>query len=433
MQKRTETPAIVAETDETRQQPKIIHAYRLEGGGVVFTATPIEDDPEAENIIDAKEPEADTRSKQQKAPLYLLHVLFLFIVFVGLDNVDAVLAQFAPVVTVTIIPQVQTVSTTATISVGESGADIYGRLLSPLTMSQSQTTQATGRGHQDATRASGSLTFYNASFSPQTIPAGSIFLGGDGIQIATSATITVPANNPPQDGLANVAAYAVHVGQQGNIQTLDINGMASSSLFVKNRTAFRGGQNARDFTVVSKADIQGVVTTLTPRLVESERAALTSQLTTSETLLTPSCNSKISPDHAPGDEAANVTVTLSETCTALAYNAQELQTKSTQLFIVQQAASLTHFQQVGDIHMSIISQTIHGNRATLNVQLVSTWVYQLNEQKLTQRIIGKPRLDALHLLAVLPGVGQVSIVGVKDNEQLPTDLTHIHLLIIVEG
>jgi len=100
---------------------------------------------------------------------------------------------------------------------------------------------------------------------------------------------------------------------------------------------------------------------------------------------------------------------------------------------VQQAASLTHFQQVGDIHISIISQTIHGNRATLNVQLVSTWVYQLNEQHITALIQGKPRLDALHLLAVLPGVGQVSIIGIKDNEQLPTNLTHIHLLIIVEG
>src|SRR5712692_7156349 len=206
MQNRTEVPAIVTKMDGARREddkPGIIHVYKLEGGGIVFTTTPVEveDDLEA-NIIDSKEPEADTRPKQQKAPLYLLQVLFLFIVFVGLDNVDAVLAQFAPVVTVTIIPQVQTVSTTATISVGESGADIYGRLLSPLTMSQSQTTQATGRGHQDATRASGSLTFYNASFSPQTIPAGSIFLGGDGIQIATSATITVPANNPPQDGLA---------------------------------------------------------------------------------------------------------------------------------------------------------------------------------------------------------------------------------------
>src|SRR5712692_9261515 len=116
MQSRTEVPAIIAEMDGTRreddQQPGIIHVYRLEGGGIVFTKPPIEDEPE-KNIIDAKEPETDTLPKQHKAPLYLLHVLFLFIVFVGLDNVDAVLAQSAPVVTVTIIPQVPTVSTTA--------------------------------------------------------------------------------------------------------------------------------------------------------------------------------------------------------------------------------------------------------------------------------------------------------------------------------
>src|SRR5229473_2778111 len=96
MQNRTEVPAIVTKMDGARREddkPGIIHVYKLEGGGIVFTTTPVEveDDLEENFIIDAKEPETDTRPNQQKAPLYLLQVLFLFIVFVGLDNVDAFL------------------------------------------------------------------------------------------------------------------------------------------------------------------------------------------------------------------------------------------------------------------------------------------------------------------------------------------------------
>ena len=44
-------------------------------------------------------------------------------------------------------------------------------------------------------------------------------------------------------------------------------------------------------------------------------------------------------------------------------------------------------------------------------------------------IAGKRRLDAVHLIASLPGVQTVSITGVQDNQALPTDAAHIHVLI----
>lgn len=415
------------QTDPDEQQT--MYVYRTNDGGIFISPTLVNEQETQPSIVESQ-PETDTRpATRRSVPLFVYFLLLLFL-FTALDNVDTFLTMLAPTVTVTVTPVTKTLSTTVTVSVGGSGADIHGRALQPLTLSQSQTVNATGHGHQDALQAQGRLIFYNASFASQTIPGGSMFTGADGIQVQTDAGVTIPANNPPQDGIASIAAHAITAGSQGNIPAFDINGMASSSLYVKNLDPFTGGRNARDFTYITKSDIQDSVATLTPVLLQSERAALTTQLTTGESLVTPSCTPATKANHAPGDEAASVTVLVSETCTTVAYNAQELAAAAARILTGTRAASPLHFQRSGDIHIRVLSQTVNGQSATLKIQLTGTWVYQLNAQQLTALIAGKPRLDALHLPHTLPGVAQVRISGIHDNEQLPTDMSHIHLLII---
>ncbi|MEO8954421.1 MAG: baseplate J/gp47 family protein [Ktedonobacteraceae bacterium] len=435
-------PAILAEMEKSRnegsqQQPrnhqteaneeKVVYVYRTSDGGVFLSPTKVGDQAQqSEIIIDSDEQEADHRPATHNEPPYFLHFLLILLVFMLLDNVATFFTLLTPTVTITITPTVKTISSTAILTVGE-GADVHGRVFVPLTLSQQQTVNATGHGHQDAQQAQGSLLFYNASFSSQTISAGSIFTGGDGIQIATSATVIIPANNPPQDGTESVSAYALNAGQQGNIQALDVNSTASNSLFVKNLDPFTGGRSARDFTIVSKGDVQGIVTTVTPGLLHSEQAALSTQLIQGESLVSPSCTPSTKANHAPGDEAQTVTVTVSETCSSIAYSQHELQRAGERILDKTLVVSLTHFQQVGDIHLNILSQTLSGKRATLKVQLSGVWVYQLDHHRITTFILGKPRLNALHLLSIVPGVQSVSIAGVTDNNQLPSDVAHIQL------
>lgn len=148
-------PAILAEMEEARQQDeasrpdqggeageKVIYVYPLEGGGLVFTETPVEDEPDPP-IVDSREQEPGTR----REPPHLLHFLLILLLFVLLDSADSALAAlFTPTVTVAITPQLRTLSATATIPIGER-EDVRGRILAPLTLSQSQTVRATGRGH----------------------------------------------------------------------------------------------------------------------------------------------------------------------------------------------------------------------------------------------------------------------------------------------
>ena len=63
-----------------------------------------------------------------------------------------------------------------------------------------------------------------------------------------------------------------------------------------------------------------------------------------------------------------------------------------------------------------------------------TYAYTLTEQAqqhIKTLLASKPRLTALHLLLQQPSIHTASITGIADNQPLPDDLSHIHLLIVL--
>src|SRR6266536_5309177 len=192
-------PATLAELEQSREADEREHqadeqdepgsgavekmfVYRTETGGWLISPTKIqegeqdlplgEDDQPHPPIIDSQDLETDQRQTTRRQPPYFLHFLLILFIFIGLDNLDTVFAQFAPTASVTITPVVKTITTDATFPIGTGPGYVHGRVLPALTLSQSQTVAATGKGHQDATRAGGNLLFFNGSFAPQIIDAG---------------------------------------------------------------------------------------------------------------------------------------------------------------------------------------------------------------------------------------------------------------------
>jgi len=411
------------------QEQETIHVYPVEGGGILFSKVPL--DQEEPATIDSQEPDTKIPATNHlaapgKDPFYFPYFLLILCFFLLFDVAGSTLTtMFTPIVTITITPQVQTITTTKTFPLGTNG--VRGRVLPILTVSQSQTVNATGKGHQNARRATGTVTFYNGLFTAQDVPGGTVFTGSDGVQVVTSTSVTIPAANPPQFAEGSVLAYAVKAGRTGNIAAGDIDTTISNSVLVKN-SQFDGGRDARDFISVTKGDIQGSVSSLTPTLLSSERAALSTQLTEGEELVNPHCSPTVTSSHRPGDEAAAVQVTVSASCTALAYNQQALQKAATQQLTTIEKG----YHLAGAIHVTILNAQIADPQrggATLTVSIRGVWVYTINQSQVTALVRGKPRLDALRLVSVLPGVQSVSITGVNDNNQLPDDVTHIHLAI----
>src|SRR5256885_1694810 len=132
--------------------------------------------------------ESTLASPQRPAPVLTAAMLLLCLLLpLASILVQVVLAFHPPIATVTITPTTKMVTISAALPLG--------RLVPPLTVSQSATTKTTGTGHQDATKATGTITFYNGLFTQQAIATGTTITGSDGVQMITDQQADVPAGN----------------------------------------------------------------------------------------------------------------------------------------------------------------------------------------------------------------------------------------------
>src|SRR5712692_8060143 len=135
------------------------------------------------------------RQTTREATIATVVSVFLVCSIVFFTLATALYAAFASI-TITITPQEQHLSTTLALhlvtGVPTSLTQVEARRLTPLSLSQALSTQATGSYQQQPTYSLGYLTFYNGSFVSVTIQAGSQFTGQDGVGVITTKTVTVP-------------------------------------------------------------------------------------------------------------------------------------------------------------------------------------------------------------------------------------------------
>src|SRR5205807_2528989 len=116
-------------------------------------------------------------------------------------------------------------------------------------------------------------------------------------------------------------------GLEGNIAAGAIHGLCCRAGILVLNSAFSGGQNERDFTMVTQKDIHGVVSSVLPQVAESIQVAFQQHVHAGELLTPTQCSQNISSVRNVGAEAAQVTVTVSQSCIAGAYTSSDLQTK----------------------------------------------------------------------------------------------------------
>ncbi len=411
-----------------------------------------EEMPSIESTLDMQEQtrphdqDAQERMNPLPACLRRMHLLPLLPgVFCFLTICVLIVLSLLPVLTatatITIIPISKQITTTSTLTVVPGQANgtqqLAGREVTPVTMSQARTVPTTGRGHQDARSAHGTVTFYNAAPAMQTVTAGTLLTGTDSVQIVTDQDASIPAAAYPTFGQANVPAHAVVGGSVGNIKAGDIYGPCCRLNISAVNSAFTGGQQARDYQTVTPQDVNTTATELKTSLDQSVQAALQTQVHSDETLIPPlPCQQEVHPDHQPGDEAAQVNITVTETCTGMAYNTQAYQRLMTQI------ESQVARQQLGEGYsligatQSTITQVIpkdHG-KSELQVKIAASWWYQFTQEQqahIKALLAGKGKAQAIKTLLHLPGVQSVSLSITNERTTLPTDSTHIHLMFLI--
>ncbi len=323
-------------------------------------------------------------------------------------------------------------------------AQVEARLLTAPTRTQAVTVPTTGKGHQPATQAHGTVTFYNQAPTAQTIPAGMLLSGADGVQVVTDQEVVVPAAHLPAQGQVTVAVHTVQAGPGGNIGANDLNGLCCfAGIAVQNRQAFVGGANARDFPAVETRDVRGAATPLTTTLSSQGQAAVQAQVRPNEQLVHPvQCPSQVTALPAMGEEATQVTVTVRVACHAEVYNADELQARVTMLLnqeAMTRLGSAYVLQGAVTPTMSAITpiDAQHGI-VSLQVQAEGVWAYQLSPDQLdtlTTLVAGKPLQEARTIFLHTQGIHQVTISSTDwwddaSQQTLPKDPNRIQTVVM---
>jgi hypothetical protein len=400
----------------------------------------VESEPAAaapdEDEQDAPEPPEPTYSPRR--PLMVLPLVAAVVCMVlvgGLSVVFLLPLLTPPEATITIVPISKQITTSSTLTVvagqAPTAEQLAGRTLPAVTMSQQQTVPTTGKAHQDARAAHGFITFYNAATYSQVVPDGTIVIGADGVQIVTDQDAIIAAASYPTFGQSTVAAHAIITGPAGNIAGGDIYGPCCRLNVSAVNGSFTGGTLARNYQTVTAQDIRTVASGLKTSVNQSVQAALQTQVHADETLITPlPCQENVKPDHQPGEEATQVQITVSETCTAMTYSTQAYQSR-----LMQIAA-----QHVGDGYLPIghvqstITQAVLQNRhrTQLHVTMAQIYAYQVSpqqQQEIKALIVGKSKAQATNAVLHIPGIQSVSV----SSATIPTDTKHIRVIVVYVG
>ena len=204
--------------------------YPVEGGVILFTRTPIE--PREEDLDTA--PLREWQTRPSLVPVILSILALSLLIAIG------------------VLTPYQQPEQRASIRVPA--------VLLPLkTFSVAVPVIATGIKTFPATTAHGILTITNGSVIAQELPKGFLLTGADGIEVTTDEAVFVPAGSASGYGVATVAAHTVIHGKFGNISALDIDSVEGSSVYIRNLSAFTGGEDARSVKFATPQDKQAAL------------------------------------------------------------------------------------------------------------------------------------------------------------------------------
>jgi hypothetical protein len=389
------------------------------------------------------------RSRWLLASTGLLLFMLLFFTGMGMlwDFGPLAPLLFRSTATVTIVPtrvdRRATLMITAVTGMPDAEQqEVAARFVSATSPVRKASGQATGVEHIPATAAWGTLTFYNAATYTQTIAAGTVLTGADGVQVVTDAPSAIPAGNPPLFGIVTVSAQAALAGSRGNITALDIDGLCCvAGVAVKNTADFSGGLDAQKYTTVRQADIDGLTRSLIDTLTQDAQTGVRSQLRPQEWIVTiPACTPAISPDHTVGSRATQVTVMVAVTCRSEVYDQQAAKLFAAVSFTQESSTALgTNYALKGQVTTTLVGVKVTDTKRGMLILLIEAdgvWVYHwslAHLETLARRIAGTRNQEALALLLREEGVQTASIqLTGREQTTLPADPSRIIIHVVGE-
>jgi VCBS repeat-containing protein len=215
----------------------------------------------------------------------------------------------------------------------------------------------------------------------------------------------------------------------------------NGSIIVKNLTAFTGGQDGQNYTFIQQSDVNAIVGGLSGNLKTQAQNGLKAQLKPNEQLINQiQCKAPdVKSDHHIGSDTGgasvtSATLTISETCTGLAYDQVGSQNLVKSLLATSATSDLgSGYKQVGDIVVDTTVQNVANDNsgATLLMNAKGMWVYDLSSNQLQQHLLaliaGRKVTDAENILKAQKGISNAKITISGGGDTLPPDVSQIKL------
>jgi serine/threonine protein kinase len=410
--------------------------------GAVPTPIPI---AESGAIIGSGAP-ISRRRRPRRLVAFVLLALVVLLIIGSLPFLVPYLLSIIPAsaATVTIIPASKHLDKTYTLLAVTGTPDptqmqVQARIISYTTPTKSMTVNATGKGHQDATAAKGTLILTNAS---ENITIGSVNISGSsGVLVTNDAAFVLTIG-----GTTTVSAHAVNPGSGGNISAYDINGTygiatfgtQNGTVYVQNTSAFTGGQDAFDYVFVQQSDVDNVTNSLEGQLMSAAQTVVQNQIHANEQKVQDiQCTPRVKSNHQANDKAANVTVQVAVTCSAEVYVPQDMKAMASQLLGADASSQLgANYALIGDTVTgtpTVASLPTDNGTVSYMVEAQGIWVYQFStaqKQSFAQSIAGKTQADTTALLLKQQGVTKISINSSGFGNALPSSAGDIKFVIV---
>ncbi len=190
-------------------------------------------------------------------------------------------------------------------------------------------------------------------------------------------------------------------------------------------------------TTVQQSDIDNAANKLEAANAPNPQQILQGQILANEQLINAAqCNPRVSSNHAAGEQAPSVTVTVAFTCTGEVYDQSGAGALAQQLLMNQAKSEFgPHYTNQGSLAATVTSAILTDagqGTITLTVESSGTWVAQFDNtslQALAAAIAGKTKQEAQAILSANKDIARAEIqISGSNGDVLPTDSHQIRMV-----
>lgn len=274
-------------------------------------------------------------------------------------------------------------------------------------------TQATSGKKDIGNPAKGSVTVFNNSDKSVTFPSGTTITSSNNLKFTFDSSVTIASSSGDifsgtKPGTANVNVTASEIGQEYNLPSNTKFTIGSNSnVAAKNDNAFSGG-NKKQVTVISKDDLNKLLTDLPKSLEDKARQDIKTKVETGRTILNTFVDESVdekSFDKKEGDQANQITLKGTVIFKAATYTNSDIESLASLLF----DSSDTQIQS-GNLEITAKNIVVEKNKdvnADLNIK--AKIFPKVDKDSILSQIKGASLQKAKNLLGNLNQVTKVEI------------------------